>query len=116
MRQDDQQRRQPRQRQEGRRRRVLTAFGGDLPPFVAGLRSAGNNTPIVNCWASDGNYWWPKNPKVTNYYDDNYASSFGDDPNPAVNNLLGALLKAKQIPYTAASCSARRRSTRSRRH
>ena len=38
---------------------------------------------------------------VTDYYVDNYASSFGDDPNPAVNKLLGALLAAKQIPYTA---------------
>jgi branched-chain amino acid transport system substrate-binding protein len=38
---------------------------------------------------------------VTEYYVDNYASSFGNDPNPAINKLLGALLKAKQIPYTA---------------
>ena len=38
---------------------------------------------------------------MTDYYVDNYASSFGNDPNPAVNKLLGALLKAKQIPYTA---------------
>jgi branched-chain amino acid transport system substrate-binding protein len=78
----------------------VTAFG-ELPQFVAGIRSAGNNTPIVNSWGGDGTYWNPKNPQVTNYYVDNYASSFGDDPNPAVNKLLKQLLAAKKVPYTA---------------
>jgi len=78
----------------------VTAFG-ELPQFVAGIRSAGNNTPIVNSWGGDGTYWNPKNPQVTDYYVDNYASSFGDDPNPAVNVLLKALLAAKHVPYTA---------------
>ena len=58
-------------------------------------------TPIINSWGGDGTYWNPKNPKVTDYYVDNYASSFGDDPNPAVNKLLQSLLAAKQVPYTA---------------
>src|SRR5206468_2276186 len=40
-------------------------------------------------------------PKVTDYYVDNDASSFGDDPNPAVNALLKKLLAAKKVPYTA---------------
>jgi branched-chain amino acid transport system substrate-binding protein len=78
----------------------VTAFG-ELPQFVAGIRSAGNNTPIINSWGGDGTYWNPKNPEVTDYYVDNYASSFGDDPNPAVNALLKSLLAAKKIPYTA---------------
>jgi branched-chain amino acid transport system substrate-binding protein len=78
----------------------VTAFG-ELPQFVAGIRSAGNNTPIVNSWGGDGTYWNPKNPQVTNYYVDNYASSFGDDPTPAVNALLKSLLAAHKIPYTA---------------
>jgi branched-chain amino acid transport system substrate-binding protein len=66
------------------------AFGA-LSTFVSGLRSLGNNTPIINSWAGDGNYWLPKNPKVTNYYFVTYASVFGDDPVPAVNKL------AKQV-------------------
>jgi len=78
----------------------VTAFG-ELPQFVGGIRSAGNNTPIINSWGGDGTYWNPKNPQVTEYYVDNYASSFGDDPNPAVNSLLKSLLAAKQVPYTA---------------
>jgi branched-chain amino acid transport system substrate-binding protein len=66
------------------------AFGA-LSTFVSGLRSLGNNTPIINSWAGDGNYWLPNNPKVTNYWFVTFASSFGDDPNPAVNKL------AKQV-------------------
>jgi branched-chain amino acid transport system substrate-binding protein len=78
----------------------VTAFG-ELPQFVGGIRSAGNKTPIINSWGGDGTYWNPKNPKVTDYYVNNYASSFGDDPNKAVNSLLGSLLAAKKVPYTA---------------
>jgi branched-chain amino acid transport system substrate-binding protein len=60
------------------------AFGA-LSTFVSGLRSLGNNTPILNSWAGDGNYWLPTNPKVTNYWFVTFASCFGDDPNPAIN-------------------------------
>jgi branched-chain amino acid transport system substrate-binding protein len=66
------------------------AFGA-LPAVVAGLRSLGNNTPILNSWAGDGTYWVTKEPAVTNYYFVTYASVFGDDPNKAVNRL------AKQV-------------------
>ena len=50
-----------------------------------GVRSLGNNTPILNSWAGDGTYWVGKG--VTNYYAVTFASAFGDDPNPAVNKL-----------------------------
>jgi branched-chain amino acid transport system substrate-binding protein len=66
------------------------AFGA-LSTLVSGLRSLGNNTPILNSWAGDGTYWLPKSPKVTNYYFVTFASVFGDDPNAAVNKL------AKQV-------------------
>jgi len=78
----------------------VTAFG-ELPQFVGGIRSAGNKTPIINSWGGQGTYWNPTNPKVTNYYTDNYGSASGDDPNPAVNRLLRQLLAAHAIPYTA---------------
>ncbi len=78
----------------------VTAFG-ELPQFVQGVRSAGNKTPIINSWGGDGEYWNPQNPKVTNYYVDNYASSFGDDPSPKVNALVKSLLAIKQPPLTA---------------
>lgn len=66
------------------------AFGA-LSTLVSGLRTLGNDTPILNSWAGDGNYWLPKDPKVTNYYFVTYASAFGNDPNRAVNKL------AKQV-------------------
>jgi branched-chain amino acid transport system substrate-binding protein len=66
------------------------AFGA-LSTLISGMRSAGNNTPVLNSWAGDGVYWLPKSPQVTNYYFVTYASIFGDDPNPAVNKL------AKQV-------------------
>jgi branched-chain amino acid transport system substrate-binding protein len=66
------------------------AFGA-LSTLVSGLRSLGNNTPILNSWAGDGTYWLPKDPKVTNYFFVTYADAFGGDPNAAVNKL------AKQV-------------------
>ena len=66
------------------------AFGA-LSTMITGLRSVGNNTPVLNSWAGDGTYWLPKNPKVTNYWFVTFASSFGDDPSKAVNKL------AKQV-------------------
>jgi branched-chain amino acid transport system substrate-binding protein len=66
------------------------AFGA-LSTLISGLRSLGNNTPVINSWAGDGTYWLPKDPKVTNYWFVTFASVFGDDPNAAVNKL------AKQV-------------------
>ncbi len=63
-----------------------TAFA-ELPGLVAGLRTLGNETPILNSWAGDGTYWLPKGQAISNYYCVTYASVFGDDPIPAVNTL-----------------------------
>jgi branched-chain amino acid transport system substrate-binding protein len=77
----------------------VTAFG-ELPQFVAGLRSLGNNTPIFNSWGGDGTYWNPKDPQVTNYYYVTYASAFGDDPDPAVRRLVNQMKAAGAAPAT----------------
>ena len=61
------------------------------PALVSGLRSLGNQTPILNSWAGDGTYWLTKDPQVTNYYAVTYASVFGDDPNKAVRALAAKL-------------------------
>jgi branched-chain amino acid transport system substrate-binding protein len=63
------------------------------PPFGAqvsimnGLRTLGNDTPILNSWAGDGSYWYTSSPKISNYYYVTFASAFGDDPDPAVRAL-----------------------------
>jgi branched-chain amino acid transport system substrate-binding protein len=77
-----------------------TSFQFDQPAFVSGLRSLGNNTPIFNSWAGDGGYWWPKSPKVTNYYFVTYASAFGDDPSPEVRSLIGNIQSAGGDVFT----------------
>jgi branched-chain amino acid transport system substrate-binding protein len=66
------------------------AFGA-LSTMITGLRSLGNDTPVLNSWAGDGTYWLPASPKVTNYWFVTFASCFGDDPSAAVNKL------AKQV-------------------
>ncbi len=76
---------------------ALCTFPGDLSTAVAGIRSAGDETPIIEPWAGDGTYWLPQSPKVSNYYDTTYASVFGDDPNPAVQSLI-AKMKAQGHP------------------
>jgi branched-chain amino acid transport system substrate-binding protein len=66
------------------------AFGA-LPQILAGLRTLGNNTMVLNSWAGDGVYWVTKDPQVTNYTFVTYASIFGDDPVPAINKLAKTL-------------------------
>jgi branched-chain amino acid transport system substrate-binding protein len=77
-----------------------TSFGGDQPAFVSGLRSLHNETPIINGWASDGNYWWTQNPKVTNFYYLTYASVYGDDPSKAVRAFEAKMKAAGQPAQT----------------
>jgi branched-chain amino acid transport system substrate-binding protein len=72
----------------------------DYSAEVAGIRSLGNNTPILNSWAGDGTFWYPKSPKVSNYYYVTYASAFGDDPNPAVRSLIAQMKAAHKAPAT----------------
>jgi branched-chain amino acid transport system substrate-binding protein len=82
---------------------IVTATAGAwgaLGGLLTGLRTLGNNTPMLNSWAGDGNYWLPTNPRVTNYYFVTYASAFGDDPNPAVRRLVTAMRNANAAPAT----------------
>jgi branched-chain amino acid transport system substrate-binding protein len=64
---------------------------GAMVPILNGLRTLGKNTPMINSWAGDGNYWLPKDPQVTNYYFVTYASVFGDDPNKVANGWAKAV-------------------------
>ncbi len=78
---------------------TATAFG-ELPALVSGIRSLGNETPILNSWAGDGTYWVTKDPPVTNYYAVTYASVFGDDPSAEVKEMIQALTDAGSPPGT----------------
>jgi branched-chain amino acid transport system substrate-binding protein len=65
---------------------TAAAFGAQVP-ILNGLRTLGNDTPVLNSWAGDGNYWYTPNPRVTDYYYVTFASAFGNDPVKAVNAL-----------------------------
>jgi branched-chain amino acid transport system substrate-binding protein len=65
---------------------TAAAFGAQVP-ILNGLRTLGNDTPVLNSWAGDGNYWYTREPQVTNYYYVTFASAFGNDPVAAVNAL-----------------------------
>jgi branched-chain amino acid transport system substrate-binding protein len=71
-----------------------TSFAGDQPAFVAGLRTLGNKTPIINGWASDGAYWWTKKPKVSNFYFLTYAGAVARDPDASVRAFEAKLKSA----------------------
>ncbi len=94
---------------------VTSTTFGELPALVQGLRALHDDRAILNSWAGDGNYWFPKGMAISNYYDLTYASVFGDDPNAAVKAMI-AKLKAEGRPRRpAASWPARRPSTASSR-
>ena len=69
-------------------------FGAQVP-IMTGLRTLGNDTPILNSWAGDGNYWYPQDKSIaSNYYYVTFASAFGDDPVRAVRALQKRNAKA----------------------
>jgi branched-chain amino acid transport system substrate-binding protein len=73
----------------------------DLPAFVSGVRGGGNDTPIMGPWSIDGSFWLPKNKNVANnIWVITYASVYGDDPDPAVRDLIAKMKKAGQPPAT----------------
>ena len=77
---------------------VSSAFP-DLPAaFTTSLRALGNETTIICSWACDGSFWVPEG--LNNFYYVTFASVFGDDPDPAVNDLAAAVAAAGQPPAT----------------
>ncbi len=74
-----------------------TAFD-DMPALVGGLRTLGNETPIICGWSCDGNYWLPEG--TNNFYLVTYASVFGDDPSDEVKELITAMEGQDQAPGT----------------
>ena len=74
-----------------------TAFD-DMPAMVGGLRTLGNETPIICGWSCDGNYWLPEG--TNNFYLVTYASVFGDDPSDEVKELIAAMEEKDAAPGT----------------
>lgn len=79
---------------------VTSTTFGDWPAFMSGVRSLRNRTPIMNSWAGDGTYWYPRNPRVTNYWYVTFASAFGDDPSRQVRSLIQQMKRTGLTPGT----------------
>jgi branched-chain amino acid transport system substrate-binding protein len=81
---------------------ICTVTQQDLPAFVSGLRTLGNDTPIISPWSADGTFWLPKSPKVSNFTVVTFASIYGDDPNQNVQDLIDKMTakSKKNAPTT----------------
>jgi branched-chain amino acid transport system substrate-binding protein len=80
---------------------ICATTQNDLPTFVSGVRSAGNQTPIAGPWSIDGSFWLPKDPKIANnIWVTTYASVYGDDPNPEIQELIEEMTAKGEEPAT----------------
>ena len=90
---------------------IVTSTGfADWPAFMAGIRSLNNQTPIMNSWAGDGTFWYPKSPPVSNYWYVTYASVFGDDPSAQVKRLISQMTASRPAARDGQASSRARRS------
>lgn len=78
---------------------ISTAFA-DLPAFVFGLRSLGDETPIICSWSCDGTYWYPEGESLNNFYYNTFLSVFGDDPDPEVAEFIQEMSDRGGAPAT----------------
>jgi branched-chain amino acid transport system substrate-binding protein len=77
---------------------AFCSFADDLAAGTAGIRSAGNATPFIGPWSTDGAFWVPKD--LSDFYLVTYASIFGDDPNADVKALIEQMKAKDQAPAT----------------
>lgn len=72
-----------------------TAFD-DMPAMAQGVRSLGDDTPMLCSWSCDGAYWISED--LSNFYFVTFASVFGDDPSSEVNDLIASMEDATGQP------------------
>jgi branched-chain amino acid transport system substrate-binding protein len=77
---------------------ALCTFPPDITAAVKGIRDAGIDTPILSPWSGDGSFWIPEG--LSNFTFSTFASVFGDDPNPNVNDMITAMTDAGSAPGT----------------
>lgn len=81
----------------------LTSYMPGQASVMKQLRSAGLDMPILAEEDVDGDYWKEAIPGVSDVYYATYASIYGDDPDPKVNELVERYTKKSgKEPETAA--------------
>jgi branched-chain amino acid transport system substrate-binding protein len=71
----------------------MSSYQPGFAKAIKQVRSAGIDSPIVGGSDLDGDYWKSAVPNLSNVYFTAYASIFGDDPNPKVNQLVDRYTK-----------------------
>lgn len=80
----------------------LTSYMPGQASAMKQIRSAGLEMPILAEEDVDGDYWKEAVPGISDVYYATYASIYGDDPDPAVNELVERYTKkAGKEPETA---------------
>ncbi|MDP6475804.1 MAG: ABC transporter substrate-binding protein [Alphaproteobacteria bacterium] len=66
----------------------LCAATFDGPALIKQARAAGVETPILASSSMDGAFWLEAVPNLSEFYLSVYASMFGNDPDPAINDYV----------------------------
>jgi branched-chain amino acid transport system substrate-binding protein len=67
---------------------ALCSYNPGAASAIRQTRAAGVDTPIVASASMDGKFWLEAIPNLSDFYYTAYASLFGDDPDPTVNQLV----------------------------
>lgn len=77
---------------------ALCSYPGGGAEAAAALRNGGVEAPIVSGFGMDGAFWLGAVPDLSDFYFVTYASVFGDDPNPKVQELLATFAERTGSP------------------
>jgi branched-chain amino acid transport system substrate-binding protein len=66
----------------------MSSYQPGFAKAIKQVRAAGIDSPIVGGSDLDGDYWKSAVPNLSNVFFTAYASIYGDDPNPKVNELV----------------------------
>jgi len=77
---------------------ALCSYPGGGAEAAAALRNGGVETPVISGFGMDGAFWLGAVPDLSDFYFVTYASVFGDDPNPKVQELLAAFESSTGSP------------------
>ncbi len=82
---------------------ALCSYPGGGAEAAAALRNGGVTAPIISGFGMDGAFWLGAVPDLSDFYFVTYASVFGDDPNPKVQELLAAFEAQTGSPAATSS-------------
>lgn len=66
----------------------FTSYNPTMSAAIKQIRSAGVDLPILGDEDLDGDYWREAVPNLTNVFYTTYGSIYGDDSNPAINEIV----------------------------